>query len=374
MQLCDKDILRAISNGTLVFAGPNPQYPFQREQVQPASIDLRLGNRFIRFRKSIEKFDIKDIKQIGTLLEVEYIEDGQEIIIYPGEILFGQIYEQIEIGDEFAARIEGRSRVARLGISVHCTGDYINPGFAGAMPLQIINHNHFPIVLYPFIGICQIIIYKLTETPLIPYLQRSVLPYNAYYNETNPSPSILSADPKEGLDNKTMIEKKIKALIEGFYRTQNNETDIIQANGKQGGRIDSDHVQTVIQNATFQNLNTGGYNMRDQYIAKQVANQGPNAGEHSTIIQELHEGSGMDDTHLKKELTLVKNYLRQQPQDDDTDILIGEVTKASRSLEQNKKVDTLSILKNCGRKLFDIAERIGCSLIATYLAGTLGLK
>jgi deoxycytidine triphosphate deaminase len=376
MQLCDKDILRAINNGSLVFAGTNPQYPFQREQVQPASVDLRLGNRFIRFKKSVNSFDIKNIKQIGDLLDVEYIEDGQEILINPGEILFGQIYEQMEIGDEFAARIEGRSRVARLGISVHCTGDYINPGFAGAMPLQIINHNHFPIMLYPYIGICQIIIYKLSDTPLVPYLQRSVLPYNAYYNETNPSPSILSANPTEGLTNETIIEKKIKTLIEGFYETQDKENAIRKAAGKPTGQIDEKHVQTVIQNATFQNLYSGGYieQMRDQYNAKQAANQGPNAGQQSTVIQELFEGTGMDDSQLKKELLRVKDFLRQLPQDDDTDILIGEITKASRSLDQNKRSDALSVLKKCGRKLYDIAERIGCSLIATFLAGTLGLK
>lgn len=227
MQLNDKDIHRAIANGDLLFVGVNPTYPFVKDkQVQPASVDLRLGNRIIRFKENIKSFDIKNIKEINEYLSIQYIDEGEMIEAKPNEILFAQVYEQISIPDYLSARIEGRSRVARLGISVHCTGDYINPGFAGAMPLQIINNNYFPIILYPYISICQMFLYKLTDEPLVPYMQRAVLPYNTYYNETNPSASILSANLDENApDNNTILEEKIRKLVENYYNTIEQEKD-----------------------------------------------------------------------------------------------------------------------------------------------------
>lgn len=366
MQLCDKDIINAIRTGDLVFAGTNPAYPFKKEQIQPASVDLRLGSRVIRFKKDLQSFDIKDIKKIEQNLDVEYAKDGQKIKISPGEILFGQIYEQIVIGNNFSARIEGRSRVARLGLSVHCTGDYINPGFAGAMPLQIINHNHFPIYLYPYIGICQLIVYELTDIPLISYLQRSVLPYNTYYNETNPSPSILSSDPEDGLHSETIIEKKIKLLIENFYN--------IQANESLEKHTDSVTSQILINNAIINNLEMGGYNlMRDQYNAKQVGNQGPNSGENSKVTQIFIEEIDIDSPKLIEELNHIKSYLQNLPQSDENIILMGDITKATHALKEDKKSNALSILKMCGSKLYDIAKTIGCAILARFLATALGI-
>jgi deoxycytidine triphosphate deaminase len=71
VQLCDKDILRSIRDGNLLFVGANPDYPFMKEQIQPASVDLRLGNRIIRFKEEIKSFDIKNIKSIGQYLNID---------------------------------------------------------------------------------------------------------------------------------------------------------------------------------------------------------------------------------------------------------------------------------------------------------------
>ncbi len=148
MQLCDRDIYKAIKSGEIGFVGTNEKYPFlYAEQVQPSSIDLRLGDILVRFKESVESFDIKDKILPDEHLNVERYKDGQPIIINPWEIVFGQIYEQMWIGDKYSARVEGRSRVARLGLAIHCTGSYINPGFCGAMPLQLINYNKFPITI-----------------------------------------------------------------------------------------------------------------------------------------------------------------------------------------------------------------------------------
>lgn len=218
MQLCDKDIFDALQRGELIFLGMNKNYPFIPEkQVQPASIDLRLGNRFVRFKENIDSFDIHDIENIDSYLDEVFLEEKQGYVIPPHEVVYCHVYEQMSIGDCYSARIEGRSRVARLGLSIHCTGDYINPGFMGSMPLQIVNHNYFPITVYPYMSICQIIIYELAQQPLITYAEKSTLPTNKYYNEKYPSPSILSCDENSTSDLLCLaVEEKFRKLIHDY--------------------------------------------------------------------------------------------------------------------------------------------------------------
>lgn len=380
MQLNDKDIYRAMVNGDLLFVGADPKYPFVKDkQVQPASVDLRLGNRIIRFKKDIKSFDIKDIKKIEEYLSIEYINEGDAIEVRPNEILFAQIYEQIAIPDYLSARIEGRSRVARLGISIHCTGDYINPGFAGAMPLQIINHNHFAIILYPYISICQMFLYKLTDEPLVPYMQRSNLPYNTYYNETNPSPSNLSADWEDGRpDNTTILEKKIRILVENYYNTVEQERDyaIKQKISKKKKKMEQKLQQSVINEATFINLESlGGLTMGDQYYAQQVGVQGKNAGRHAVTYQstDKDDWNEINIDEILVELKTIKKYIKENFSDDEYDIIVGNVSSATIALESDRKKEAGNLLKKCGYVLYDIAKSIGCTVVVRYLGSVLGL-
>jgi dCTP deaminase len=193
MILSDKDIHLLLRKGELVILGTDPSYPFIAiNQVQPCSIDLRLGNRFLRFKPGIEEFDIRDIADVSTLMEEEIVADKEKICLPPNSILFGQIYEQLRLPPNCCGYIEGRSRFARLGLSVHVTGGFINPEFEGAMPLQIVNNNSFPIVIYPYITICQLLLSNLSTNPLIPYPRRS---NNPYHRESKASPSMICKDP-----------------------------------------------------------------------------------------------------------------------------------------------------------------------------------
>ena len=373
MQLCDKQIYEAMAKGDLLFVGADPKYPFKKDiQVQPASVDLRLGNRIMRFKTDIKSFDIKNIIDIKSNLTVQIVDDGEAIRIGPNEVLFAQIYEQISIPNYLSARIEGRSRVARLGLSVHCTGDYINPGFAGAMPLQIINHNFFPIVLYPYIGICQMILYELSEVPLVSYLERSSLPYNTYYNETNPSPSILSHNTLEGTNETSIVEMRIRQLIENYYNTIESEIK-----GKKS--LHQKERKTAIDEATSSNYNNlfigGPFSMGDQYIAKQVGIQGKEAGSHGTIVQNYHEYQISDTVvqQMLSELERIKEYLLNNYSDNEHYIMVGNVSSASKSLTERKNNEAMEFLKKAGKSLFDIAKSIGCAVVARYLGNFLGL-
>jgi hypothetical protein len=189
------------------------------------------------------------------------VEEGQPVVLQPQTILFGQIYEQLKIPNDISGKIVGRSRFARLGISVHATGDFINPEFEGAMPLQIFNHNLIPIVIYPYMTVCQLILVKLTSLPLVPYPLRTS---NPYHRETNASPSVLHTDPvltgkkqevsihseveKRLVDNYLRDRERVK-LMEELAKGKNSEEQNKLPQG-QGGTI-------VISNSTIGAVNSG---------------------------------------------------------------------------------------------------------------------
>jgi dUTPase len=76
-----------------------------------------------------------------------------------------RIYERFKVPSAYAGKVEGRSSFARLGLMVHCTGDFINPGWGGYMPLQLYNAGPFSIRIYPYLDICQLKVVKLTKEP-----------------------------------------------------------------------------------------------------------------------------------------------------------------------------------------------------------------
>jgi len=193
MRLSDREIHDHLDSGELVVLGPRAEFPFDpARQVQPCSIDLRLDSIFFRFRDEIQAFDVKDLDKVTDYIEELQVRDGQPIRLPPGSVLFGQLYEQLRLPTTVSGKIVGRSRIARLGLAIHATGDFINPGFEGAMPLQLINHNRFPLVIYPMLTVCQLVLVQLTSTPITRYSERSD---NPYHRERHASPSVLHHDP-----------------------------------------------------------------------------------------------------------------------------------------------------------------------------------
>src|SRR4029077_17545112 len=169
MLLSDEQIHQYLQDDQLVIVGPIKKLPFNKRQVQPCSIDLRLGSRFLKFRKEIKRFDVKDLKDVWNYLDEYEFQKGSKIILEPHETIFGEIYERLRIPSDTAGIIEGRSRFVRLGISIHATGGFINPEFEGTMPLQITNNDNIPFIIYPFMEVCQLLLFKLTSIPAIPY-------------------------------------------------------------------------------------------------------------------------------------------------------------------------------------------------------------
>jgi len=142
------------------------------DQVQPASIDIRLGHVFWKPRR---RFTV-DLRR-SRLLEIQprrYYKRirlglGETVTIRPSELLLGRTLEEFEIPNGYAAELTGRSSFARLGLMVNATGGFINPGWRGRMPLQLVNFSPNPIRLVPGLPICQVRFVKLTDLAEKPY-------------------------------------------------------------------------------------------------------------------------------------------------------------------------------------------------------------
>jgi dCTP deaminase len=99
---------------------------------------------------------------------VEIAEDG-EFVIHPGEFVLGRTDERVEVPDDIVCRIEGKSSIGRLGLVVHATAGFVDPGFVGTLTLEITNFNSVPIVLRPGLPICQLSFMTLDRPAERPY-------------------------------------------------------------------------------------------------------------------------------------------------------------------------------------------------------------
>jgi dCTP deaminase len=160
-----------LSDGTirrLVEEGRIRIEPWDPSLVQPASVDLRLGNSFRVFHNHrTSAIDLRDPPT--NLTEHVAVEDGQPFIIHPGEFVLGVTVERVAIPDDVVARIEGKSSLGRLGLIVHATAGFVDPGFEGTLTLEITNLTRVPIKLYPDLPIAQLSFMELDAPALVPY-------------------------------------------------------------------------------------------------------------------------------------------------------------------------------------------------------------
>ena len=138
-------------------------------QIQPCSVDLNLDSLFWMPKTKIKSIDLRKSK----LLELDSrnywksvcLEENEYIDVKPGEFILGRTYEKFSIPHDCAGKLEGKSSMSRLGIAIQIGSDFINPGWRGQMPLQIVNHSKTTIRIFPYIPICQLMFIKLKEIP-----------------------------------------------------------------------------------------------------------------------------------------------------------------------------------------------------------------
>lgn len=138
-------------------------------QIQPASIDVRLGHTLLVHPQSLNKdfgrpLDPRDPETLHDHLEPIKITEADGYVLRPQEFVLGCLFEYVNIPNDLVCRIEGRSSLGRLGIMVHITAGFVDPGFKGHLTLEIVNANCRPVKIYPLMRIAQLAFDEL-ETP-----------------------------------------------------------------------------------------------------------------------------------------------------------------------------------------------------------------
>lgn len=165
--LSDGEIAAMLATGKLVIT-PEPELAIQ---LQPASLDLRLGNRFSFFRDDVVFHGwpaVIDPRETDVSTMMETIESSQ-FGIHPGAFALGHTMERVKIPDDLVGVVDGRSSLGRLGVGVHVTAGYIDPGFEGQITLELHNVGVYPVVLHAGDRICQLRFHRMDKAAVSPY-------------------------------------------------------------------------------------------------------------------------------------------------------------------------------------------------------------
>jgi len=176
MILSDRDIIKEVRKGGIIVK------PFNRKMVQPASVDLRLDKEFMFFdKRGHYVIDVK--KPAKNLMTKVTIKKNKPLILHPGSFVLALIYEETGVSDEFVARLEGKSSLGRLGLIVHTTAGFLDPGNSLKMTLELFNAGSLPLKLYYKMPIAQMAFEKLSSPCLRPYGSKEL--NSKYYGDKN---------------------------------------------------------------------------------------------------------------------------------------------------------------------------------------------
>ncbi len=189
MILSDRDIRAEIEAGRIVID------PFVPEAVQPSSVDLHVGNRFRVFRNNRTAV-IDPREEQPELTELVEIVGDEPFILHPGEFVLGATLERVALPDDLVARLEGKSSLGRLGLLIHSTAGYVDPGWEGTLTLELSNVANLPIKLYDGMKIGQISFQRLSSAVDVGYGDARI--GSKYRGQTDPTASRYHADFERG--------------------------------------------------------------------------------------------------------------------------------------------------------------------------------
>ena len=155
MILSDRTIREELESGRIEID------PYDPACLQPSSVDLHVDRTFRVFHNQRHPYiDVK--KEMGDLTEVVEVPQGEPFILHPGEFVLGSTLERVRLPDDLVARLEGKSSLGRLGLLIHSTAGYVDPGWNGYLTLELSNVANLPITIYPEMKIGQISFFRLT--------------------------------------------------------------------------------------------------------------------------------------------------------------------------------------------------------------------
>jgi len=180
MVLSDRTIAALIAEGRIGID------PYDAALLQPSSVDVRVDRTFRVFHNA--RYPYIDVKQPQeALTELVEIDGDEPFILHPGEFVLGSTLERITLPDDHVARLEGKSSLGRLGLLIHSTAGFIDPGFDGHVTLELSNVANLPITIYYRMKIGQISFMRMTEPASAPYGSDKI--GSKYQGQRGPTPS-----------------------------------------------------------------------------------------------------------------------------------------------------------------------------------------
>jgi len=189
MVLSDRTIKAEIEAGRIALE------PFDEGMIQPSSVDVRVDRRFRVFHNA--RYPYIDVRQpMEELTEAVEVTDSEPFILHPGEFVLGQTLEWVELPNDLVARLEGKSSLGRLGLLIHSTAGYVDPGWKGNLTLELSNVANLPIALYHGMKIGQISFFKMSSAVDRPYGSPEL--GSKYQGQSEPTASAFHRDFSNG--------------------------------------------------------------------------------------------------------------------------------------------------------------------------------
>ncbi|MEZ5175002.1 MAG: dCTP deaminase [Acidimicrobiia bacterium] len=185
MIFSDRSIKECVASGRILID------PYDESMVQPSSIDVRCDANFRVFEN--HRYSLIDPKTPQEALTKQVTVAGTDpFILHPGEFVLGSTLEVVGLADDIVARLEGKSSLGRLGLLIHSTAGFIDPGFKGQVTLELSNVANLPIAIYPRMKIGQISFYQMTTSADLPYGSPEL--GSKYQGQSGPTPSHMHED------------------------------------------------------------------------------------------------------------------------------------------------------------------------------------
>ncbi|HZZ98468.1 MAG TPA: dCTP deaminase [Candidatus Saccharimonadia bacterium] len=182
MVLSDRDIRDYIKKKKIVIKPLDPKH------IRPAAIDLTLHRNFRVFRNNANThIDVKEKFDVTELVKAKA--DGS-MIIHPREFVLGSTREVITLPNDLIGMLEGRSSLGRIGLIVHATASFVQPGFSGYLTFEMSNISNLPIKLYTGMSVAQIAFLQMSSPVEIDYSKLK----SKYMDQEPPTPSRIWKD------------------------------------------------------------------------------------------------------------------------------------------------------------------------------------
>jgi dCTP deaminase len=187
--LSDRDIRAEIEAGRIVID------PYVPEAVQPSSVDLHLDRRFRVFRNN--RYPYIDVREEQPeLTEMVEISGDDPFVLHPGEFVLGSTLEVVALPNDIVARLDGKSSLGRLGLLIHSTAGFVDPGWEGNLTLELSNVANLPITLYDGMKIGQISFQRMSSEVETAYGDAKL--GSRYRGQRDPTASLYHRDFERG--------------------------------------------------------------------------------------------------------------------------------------------------------------------------------